>query len=102
MREIEQEFPSNLIPEPAKPILASHLLDLEKKQRLRFIEKGGERISTGCPEIDEILDGGIERGIVLGISADDVEGKLVGTSCFILLETTMEEYHFPETKWSRL
>ncbi len=66
-------------PEPAKPILASQLLELEKKHRKRFTERGrGERISTGCGEIDEILGGGLERGIVVGISAEGGEGRLVG------------------------
>jgi predicted ATP-dependent serine protease len=71
-------------PEPAKPILASQLLELEKKQRKRFTEQGrDERISTGCSEVDEILGGGCERGIVVGISAEGGEGRLV--SDFIAL-----------------
>lgn len=65
-------------PEPAKPILASQLLELEKKHRKRFTEQGrDERILTGCGEIDEILGGGFERGIVVGISADGGEGRLI-------------------------
>jgi hypothetical protein len=65
-------------PEPAKPILASQLLELEKKQRRRFTKQGkDERISTGCGEIDEVLGGGCERGIVVGISAEGVEGLFV-------------------------
>jgi RecA/RadA recombinase len=65
-------------PEPAKPILASQLLELEQKQRKRFTEQGqDERISAGCCEIDEILGGGCERGIVVGISAEGGEGRLV-------------------------
>jgi predicted ATP-dependent serine protease len=67
-------------PEPAKPILASQLLELEKKHRKRFTEQGREeRISTGCGEIDEILGGGLERGILVGISAEGSEGRLVGS-----------------------
>jgi hypothetical protein len=66
-------------PEPAKPILASQLLELEKKHRKRFTEQGrDERISTECGEIDEILGGGFERGIVVGISAEGGEGRFVG------------------------
>lgn len=66
-------------PEPAKPILASQLLELEKKHRKRFTEQGrDERISTECGEIDEILGGGFERGILVGISAEGGEGRLVG------------------------
>jgi hypothetical protein len=67
------------LPEPAKPILASQLLELEKKHRKRFTKQGrDERISTECGEIDEILGGGFERGIVVGISAEGGEGRLVG------------------------
>jgi RecA/RadA recombinase len=70
--------PEPASPEAAKPILASQLLELEKKQRKRFTKRGGdERISTGCGEIDEILGGGCERGIVVGISAEGGEGRLV-------------------------
>lgn len=69
-------------PEPAKPILASSLLELEEKQRKRFTgDAKSERIKTGCAEIDGILDGGegegIERGIILGVSADGGDGRLV-------------------------
>ncbi|XMA09158.1 hypothetical protein WAI453_001949 [Rhynchosporium graminicola] len=69
-------------PKPALPIIASYLLDLEEKQRKRFSGKGRpERLSAGCREVDEVLGGGVERGVVLGISAG-VEGKearLVGS-----------------------
>jgi hypothetical protein len=69
-------------PEPAKPILASSLLELEEKQRTRFLGNGeSERIKTGCTEIDGLFDGekggGIERGIIFGISADGGDGRLV-------------------------
>ncbi|KAE9380369.1 hypothetical protein N431DRAFT_395155 [Stipitochalara longipes BDJ] len=70
--------PDPLPPEPAKPILASQLLELEQKQRRRFTKQGKEeRISTGCGEIDEILGRGCERGIVVGISAEGGEGRLI-------------------------
>jgi hypothetical protein len=64
--------------DPAKPILASSLLDLEEKQRRRFAGKG-ERVSTGCTVVDECVlgGGGLERGIVLGISSEDLDGRLV-------------------------
>ena len=82
MIEIDHEAlndPAPPPPEPAKPILASQLLDLEQKQRKRFSEQGkDERISTGCGEMDEILGGGCERGIVVGISGEGGEGRLVG------------------------
>jgi len=61
-------------PEPAKPILASHLLELEEKQRLRF--KGGS-VRTEFAGVDELLGGGFERGILVGISAEGGEGRLV-------------------------
>lgn len=66
-------------PQPAKPILASHLLDLEEQRRRRFTRDGGpERLSSGCAEIDSLLGGdGVERGIVLGISAESEDGRLV-------------------------
>jgi hypothetical protein len=65
-------------PEPAAPILASSLLDLEIKQRRRFAAQG-ERISTGCREVDEVVLGGdgLERGIVVGVSAEGGQGRLV-------------------------
>ncbi|KAH7336213.1 hypothetical protein BKA65DRAFT_479133 [Rhexocercosporidium sp. MPI-PUGE-AT-0058] len=68
--------PPPLPPEPALPILACHLLELEEKQRRRFVGNGRvERLSTGCAEVDEVLGGGgVERGVVLGISAS-VEGR---------------------------
>jgi hypothetical protein len=65
-------------PEPARPILASQLLDLEEKQRRRFCEKGSDgRVKTGCGEVDEVLGGGFERGVVVGLSAEGNEGRLV-------------------------
>ena len=64
-------------PEPATPILASNLLALEEKQRERFSGRG-EKIGTGCGEIDDyMLRGGFERGIVVGISTEAGEGRLV-------------------------
>jgi hypothetical protein len=81
MIEVDHTDLSNLEPldpDPAKPILASQLLDLEKKQRKRFTAQGRpEKISTGCGEIDEILGKGCERGIVIGVSAESGEGRLV-------------------------
>ena len=69
-------------PEPAKPILASSLLELETRQRKRFSGNGkSERIKASCTEIDGLFDGGkgegIERGIILGISADGGDGRPV-------------------------
>ncbi|KAL2069041.1 hypothetical protein VTL71DRAFT_15379 [Oculimacula yallundae] len=72
--------PPSSPPRPALPILASHLLDLEEKQRRRFTGEGrDERLSTGCKEVDEVLGAGVERGVVLGISAgaEGREGRLL-------------------------
>lgn len=65
-------------PDPAQPILASSLLDLEERQRTRFAGSG-ERISTACGAVDEFVLGGagLERGVVLGISGEVPEGRLV-------------------------
>ena len=75
MIEIDQTALPSL--ELVRPILASHLLLLEEKQRQRFSGRG-QRIRTGCGEIDDyMLGGGCERGIVLGISAEGGESRLV-------------------------
>ncbi|TGO21514.1 hypothetical protein BPAE_0215g00060 [Botrytis paeoniae] len=68
-------------PAPAHPITADQLLELEERQRTLFNEQdnGPARIRTGCQEIDDYvlcagkdrLDGGFERGIVVGLSAAD-------------------------------
>jgi hypothetical protein len=73
---------------PARPILASNLLELEEMQIRRFAGKG-ERISTACAAVDESVlgEGGIERGIVLGISAEGLEGRLVSSRSAVLLYT---------------
>lgn len=74
------EPPNPPPPEPAIPILASHLLDLEENQRERFSRHvGAERLSTGCREVDGVLGGGVERGMILGLSSglDGSEGRLV-------------------------
>ena len=72
-------------PGPARPILASQLLDLEEKQRRRFCEKGSDgRVKTGCGEIDEVLGGGFERGIVVGLSTEGNEGRLVSDTSPLL------------------
>jgi hypothetical protein len=69
---------TKLPPEPAIPILASHLLELEEEQRKIFSSGArGDKIKTGCREIDDLLGGGLERGILAGISADGDTGRLV-------------------------
>jgi len=65
-------------PGPAIPVLASHLLAIDEKQRARFGTRG-ERIKTGCTELDDYIlgGGGFDRGIVLGLSGEGDEGRLV-------------------------
>jgi hypothetical protein len=73
------EIDHTALPEPAKPVLASHLLVIEENQRKRFAEQGLERVKTGCAEVDDyVLGGGFERGIVVGLSGEGNEGRLVG------------------------
>ncbi|KAH7418108.1 hypothetical protein BKA64DRAFT_716890 [Cadophora sp. MPI-SDFR-AT-0126] len=90
-------------PEPALPILASHLLELEEQQRKRFARHGRpERLSTGCRELDEVLGGdGTERGVVLGISAsvEAREGRLL--SLHLLASTLLPCLSLPSTSKSR-
>jgi hypothetical protein len=75
MTELDHTAPPP--PEPARPILASDMLAVEEKQRARFAASG-ERIGVRCGEIDDyLLEGGFERGIVVGISAEGEEGQLV-------------------------
>ena len=64
-------------PEPAKPVLASQLLVIEEEQRRRFAD-WGTKIKSECVEVDEyVLGGGFERGIVVGLSCERSEGRLV-------------------------
>ncbi|KAF7853233.1 hypothetical protein EAF04_010735 [Stromatinia cepivora] len=68
-------------PKSAQPITADRLLELEERQRAGSNEKNGGlgRIKTGCLEIDDYvlcankneLNGGFERGVVVGLSAAD-------------------------------
>jgi hypothetical protein len=69
-------------PEPAKPILACDLLALEEKHRRKFGERG-VTAKTGCTEMDDyVLGSGFERGIVVGLSGEGSEGRLVSASHF--------------------
>ena len=79
MGDSEQRKDEPAPPLPAKPILASHLFDLEVQRRQRFTRDGKpERLSSGCAEMDALLGGGgVERGVVLGISAGGGDGRLV-------------------------
>lgn len=80
--------PPDAHPEPALPMLGSHLLALEQTQRRRFADHGC-RISSGSQAVDKAVFGGegLERGVVLGISAKDLEGRLVSGVCLHHLAT---------------
>ncbi|RDW80183.1 hypothetical protein BP6252_04821 [Coleophoma cylindrospora] len=69
-------------PEPATAITADKLLELERAQRRRFLKRGdGEELKarTGLKELDDyVLGGGVDRGVVLGISAGSGSGGSAG------------------------
>ncbi|CAG8958036.1 hypothetical protein HYFRA_00000380, partial [Hymenoscyphus fraxineus] len=82
-------------PEPTKPITADLLLTLELQQHQRF---GGpnqerQRVSTGCEVLDTLFDGGesvergrgVERGSVVGVSAEGREGVLLSLNLLVSL-----------------
>lgn len=81
-------------PEPAKPMTADLLLDHEIQQRRRFAGPNQERrrVSTGCEILDELFDGGdatesgrgMERGIVVGVSAEGRDGEGILVSLFFM------------------
>lgn len=55
------------------------LYDVEVARRRELLHRPGKGpLKTGCPELDEALLGGFERGSVVGVSAEDVDlGVLV-------------------------
>ncbi|KAK4145749.1 uncharacterized protein C8A04DRAFT_10379 [Dichotomopilus funicola] len=61
-----------------EPLPASLLLDHEIARKEALADKGN--VMTGCPELDEyVLLGGLERGSVVGVSAEEEEmSMLVG------------------------
>ncbi|KAI0101274.1 hypothetical protein F4814DRAFT_432854 [Daldinia grandis] len=61
-----------------EPISGATLYELESARRETLRRRG--RIRTGCVEVDDaVLLGGLERGSVVGVSAEDIEfGLLVG------------------------
>ncbi|RDW92568.1 hypothetical protein BP5796_01962 [Coleophoma crateriformis] len=69
-------------PEPATALAADKLLELERAQRRRFSKRGdGEELKarTGLKELDDyVLGGGVDRGVVLGISAGSGSGGSAG------------------------
>lgn len=92
--------------ESAQPITADRLLELEERQRTLFSGRdvGLARIKTGCLKIDDYvlcgskdkLNGGFERGVVVGLSAADgdesVGSKLV-SFCIIECPFLLREGH---------
>ncbi|KAF3054902.1 hypothetical protein GL218_07519 [Daldinia childiae] len=61
-----------------EPISGATLYKLESARRETLRRRG--RVRTGCAEVDDaVLLGGLERGTVVGVSAEDIEfGLLVG------------------------
>ncbi|KAK4102235.1 hypothetical protein N658DRAFT_469797 [Parathielavia hyrcaniae] len=61
-----------------QPLPASLLVDLELDRREKLLRKGN--LLTGCGELDDyVLLGGLERGSVVGVSAEEEElGLLIG------------------------
>ncbi|KAI1806937.1 hypothetical protein F4811DRAFT_85682 [Daldinia bambusicola] len=62
-----------------EPMSGATLYELESKRR-EGLKRRGRVMKTGCAEMDDaVLLGGLERGCVVGVSAEDVEfGLLVG------------------------
>jgi hypothetical protein len=76
---------------PTQPLPASTILQtlLSNHNRLKSVYAAEHRIRTGYAGIDEyVLQGGVERGVVLGVSADVVReecGRMVSWIRFYLL-----------------
>ncbi|KAH6630368.1 hypothetical protein B0J18DRAFT_475079 [Chaetomium sp. MPI-SDFR-AT-0129] len=65
------------LPAWMEPLPASLLLDHEIARKEALAGKGN--VMTGCPELDEyVLLGGLERGLVVGVSAEEEMSMLVG------------------------
>lgn len=76
---VEIVHPAVTVPQPALPILASALLDAHERKRQIFVAESGEKIKTGYADLDEhVLQGGFERGVVVGISQTDEYGSTDG------------------------
>lgn len=71
-----------------EPLPASLLLDREIARKEALAGKGN--VMTGCPELDEyVLLGGLERGSVVGVSAEEEEmSMLVGFQTLARLVAT--------------
>lgn len=69
-----------------EPIAASVLADGEARRRSAIKELGACR--SGCDDLDDyVLSGGLERGCVVGLSAEEEDemGVLVGSHAMLLL-----------------
>lgn len=73
LKSVDSEFLTSI-----QPIQASHLLELEVQQGTRNLIKEQEKlVSSGCSEVDKLFGGGVERGCVVGISCEGIEGRIV-------------------------
>ncbi|KAB5547240.1 hypothetical protein GE09DRAFT_1191021 [Coniochaeta sp. 2T2.1] len=73
-----------------EPISGAVLLDQELLHRETFISRGN--IFTGCAELDEdVLIGGLERGRVMGLSAEEGFGLLLGLQTIARLLVSADE-----------
>ncbi len=61
---------------PLEPVRGDTLFALEVERKRRLRSRGN--VLTGCPELDEyVLLGGLQRGCVVGISAEQEEMGLL-------------------------
>ena len=61
---------------PVEPVSAATLFEMETNRRKDLQARG--HLLTGCEEIDQMaLCGGLERGTVIGISAEEGEMGLL-------------------------
>lgn len=75
---MDQEVPASQVSShfQLEPISGSTLYNLEDARRKRLGARG--TLKTGCEEIDkQALVDGFERGVVVGISAEEMEYGLV-------------------------
>ncbi|POS85935.1 hypothetical protein EPUL_004091 [Erysiphe pulchra] len=65
------------IKQKIKPIQGSHLISLEEKYRKKNVRDDTETIvNSGCLAIDNLLGGGLERGNIIGLSCEGIEGRI--------------------------
>lgn len=60
---------------PLEPLSGKHLFDQECRRRDRLWRRGQGCLATGCGELDDgaLVGGGLERGCVVGVSAEGGE-----------------------------